>query len=97
MYVVTVLFTIHREHWLAFKKAMHSNAQTSLESEPGCHQFDVCEGDPGSYTIFLYEVYATQNNFAEHLKAAHFLAFNALTAPWVVDKQIQIFSRLQTT
>jgi (4S)-4-hydroxy-5-phosphonooxypentane-2,3-dione isomerase len=93
MYVVTVLFNIHKEHWQPFKKAMQTNAQTSLEVEPGCHQFDVCEGDPGSHSIFLYEVYATPNDFADHLKAAHFLAFNELTAPWVVDKQVRIFSR----
>lgn len=94
MYVVTVLFTIHPAHWGAFTKAMHHNAQTSLAIEPGCRQFDVCVGEPGQYTIFLYEVYDSQADFNSHLSAPHFLQFNTETAGWVADKKVQTFVRL---
>jgi autoinducer 2-degrading protein len=93
MYVVTVLFTIHSAHWDAFTKAMYHNAQTSLAIEPGCRQFDVCIGEPGQYTIFLYEVYDRQADFTAHLAAPHFLQFNAETTGWVVDKKVQTFVR----
>lgn len=93
MYVVTVLFTIHAAQWEAFKQAMLQNAQTSLAVEPGCRQFDVCFGDPGQWTIFLYEVYDSQSEFVTHLTTPHFLQFNAQTAPWVADKQIRTFTR----
>ena len=97
MYVVTVLFTIHAAHWDAFLEAMHHNAQTSLAIEPGCRQFDVCEAEPGQCTVFLYEVYDTQADFAAHLAAPHFLQFNAQTTPWVVDKQVRTFTRTTQT
>lgn len=72
MHIVTVLFTIHAAHWQAFKEAMHANAATSLATESGCRQFDVCEGLPGTYTIFLDEVYDAQADFKAHLNADHF-------------------------
>jgi quinol monooxygenase YgiN len=97
MYIVTVLFKIHAAHWDAFIAAMHHNAQTSLATEAGCRQFDVCEGEPGQCTVFLYEVYDTQADFAAHLAASHFLQFNAETAAWVADKKVQTFTRASTT
>jgi len=93
MYVVTVLFRIHAAHWDAFKQAMLQNAQTSLAVEPGCLQFDVCDGDPGQWNIFLYEVYNSQADFAAHLETPHFLQFNAQTAAWVADKQVRTFTK----
>ena len=93
MFVVTVLFKIHAAHWDAFKMAMHHNAQTSLAIEPGCRQFDVCVGDPGQCTVFLYEVYDAQADFTAHLAAPHFLQFNAETAAWVVAKTVNTFTR----
>jgi quinol monooxygenase YgiN len=97
MYIVTVLFKIHAAHWDAFTKAMHHNAQTSLAVEPGCRQFDVCEGEPGLHTVFLYEVYDTQADFTAHLSAPHFLQFNAQTTAWVADKKVQTYMRASTT
>lgn len=97
MFVVTVLFKIHAAHWDAFTAAMHHNAQASLAIEPGCRQFDVCEGDPGQCTVFLYEVYDTQADFTAHLGAPHFLQFNAETAAWVADKKVQTYTRASTT
>ena len=97
MYIVTVLFKINAAHWDAFIASMCHNAQTSLAIEPGCRQFDVCEGEPGECTVFLYEVYDTQADFTAHLGAAHFLQFNAETAAWVADKRVQTFTRDNTT
>ncbi len=94
MYIVTVLFKIHAAHHSAFLSAMHSNARTSLATEAGCHQFDVCEGgDAQSPEVFLYEVYGSHADFQLHLAAQHFLEFNALTMPWVLDKQVATFTR----
>jgi (4S)-4-hydroxy-5-phosphonooxypentane-2,3-dione isomerase len=93
MYIVTVLFKIHAAHYASFLPAMHANAQTSLAVEPGCKQFDVCEGEPGDATVFLYEVYTSKDDFTAHLAAPHFLQFNAQTVPWVADKQVRIFHR----
>ena len=93
MHVVTVLFTIQAAHYPNFLSAMLQNAATSLADEPGCSQFDVCEGT--NHTIFLYEIYADAAAFELHLASKHFVAFNQKTAPWVANKQVQIFSRCE--
>lgn len=93
MYVVTVWFKIHASHYEAFMEAIQHNAVTSVSTEPGCRQFDVCEGDPVDCVIFLYEVYDSQDDFKIHLTTPHFVQFNAHTAAWVIDKKVQVFSR----
>ena len=96
MYIVTVLFKIDPANYSQFVAAMTNNARTSVASEIGCHQFDVCEGgDAQSPTVFLYEVYGTPADFQTHLAAPHFLHFNTQTAPWVLDKQVATFSRIE--
>lgn len=94
MFVVTVLFKIHAAHWHAFLASMYRNAATSLSVEPGCRQFDVCEGEAGQFEVFLYEVYDTQADFTVHLGASHFVQFNAETAVWVADKKVQTYTRV---
>ena len=93
MHVVTVVFTIHAVHYQAFMQAMVGNARTSLQDEPGCRQFDVCESPAQPGKVFLYEVYDSEANFQAHLAAPHFLQFNALTAPWVAGKVVEVYRR----
>jgi (4S)-4-hydroxy-5-phosphonooxypentane-2,3-dione isomerase len=95
MYVVTVLFKIKPEHRAEFMADMLENARTSLAIEPGCRVFDVCESCTGdACQVFLYEVYATQEDFQLHLAAPHFQQFNAQTASWVMDKTVSVFHRV---
>ncbi|NTV85443.1 MAG: antibiotic biosynthesis monooxygenase [Burkholderiaceae bacterium] len=93
MHVVTVVFTIHATHYPAFLQAMVGNARTSLQDEPGCRQFDVCESPSQPGKVFLYEIYDTEADFQAHLAAPHFLQFNALTAPWVAGKLVEVYRR----
>lgn len=94
MYVVTVLFKLQPAHYEAFLQATLKNARTSLASEPGCQQFDVCAGGAGSCQVFLYEVYRTAAAFQAHLVMPHFLQFSAQTSAWVIDKTVQVFDRI---
>jgi quinol monooxygenase YgiN len=91
MHVVTVVFSIHATDYRAFMQAMVGNARTSLQDEPGCRQFDVCESPAHPGKVFLYEVYKTEADFQAHLATSHFLAFNALTAPWVAGKVVEVY------
>jgi quinol monooxygenase YgiN len=94
MYVVTVTFRILPGHEAVFRKAILQNAETSVLSEPGCHQFDVCVSpdDPGR--VFLYELYDNRAAFEAHLATAHFKAFDAESKDWVADKQVAFFERV---
>ena len=91
MYVVTVTFRIAPEASDEFLVAMRENAQTSLETEPGCHRFDVAIGEDGPETVFLYELYTDRAAFDVHLGSAHFKAFDAKVAPWVIDKAVATY------
>ena len=94
MFVVTVLFCIKPSHVDEFMAAMLANASTSLQDEPGCRQFDVCQCGSDATEIFLYEVYDSEADFGRHLAAPHFLAFNEMTAPWVQAKTVRTYRRL---
>ena len=89
MYVVTVEFAIKAEWLEVFSKAVLTNAQTSLEQEPGCRQFDVClDGDDPSH-FFLYELYLDSAAFKLHLGTEHFKRFDATVAEWVESKHVK--------
>jgi quinol monooxygenase YgiN len=90
---VTVVFEVAAESSGAFRRAVRDNAAASLASEPGCLVFDVCERANGT-EFFLYELYEDAAAFAEHLKTAHFKAFDAACAPWVITKRVSHYERL---
>ncbi len=95
MYTVVVEFHIRPGHVQAFHQAIVENARLSVETEAGCHQFDVC-CDPVDPSLFLlYELYDDEAAFQVHLKSAHFLSMNALTAPWVDSKKVRTMQRVQ--
>lgn len=93
MYVITVIFKIKPEHQSAFAAAMVENARASLETEPGCHQFDVAFAPDDPTTCFLYELYTDKTAFEAHLASAHFKSFDATVAPWLADKSVQAYER----
>lgn len=95
MHVVTVLFSIKPAHRVEFMAAVLENAQVSLATEPGCTVFDVSESRTAeACQVFLYEVYATPEDFQMHLAAPHFQYFNTQTAAWVMDKKVSVFKRV---
>ena len=91
-HVVTVVFRAKPEHRDAFRKAMVENATASRTREPGCRQFDVCEKADGE--VFLYEVYDDEAAFKAHLASDHFLRFNATVTPWLAEKRIVAYQRI---
>lgn len=91
MYVVTVVFRVHPEHAEAFLPAIQENARLSLEREPGCQRFDVCVGEGGATTVFLYEIYSDRAAFEAHVDMDHFRSFDAQVSSWVADKQVATY------
>ena len=87
--VLVVDFHIEPSQVDAFDQAIRKNARQSLDSEPGCRQFDVCR-DPADHSVFfLYEIYDDQAAIDAHLQSSHFLEMNALTADWVTKKRVR--------
>lgn len=88
MYLVAVTFDIHAAEAEAFATRVAQQAADSL-TEPGCSRFDVWQapGNPGR--VFLFEIYDDRAAFDAHLDSAHFKAFAAETAPWIVERTIE--------
>ncbi|WP_440106785.1 putative quinol monooxygenase [Acidovorax sp. BL-A-41-H1] len=95
MYVVVVEFRIHSAYVQAFHQAIVENARLSMESEAGCHQFDVCCDPADPAFFFLYEIYEDEAAFKGHLQSPHFLAMSALTTSWVESKTVKTMTRKQ--
>jgi (4S)-4-hydroxy-5-phosphonooxypentane-2,3-dione isomerase len=95
MLALVVEFRIHPAHIEAFDAAIRANARASLDTEPGCRQFDVCR-DPGDAQLFfLYELYDDDAAIQAHLQAPHYLQMDAVTAAWVEGKTVRKLQRVQ--
>jgi len=93
MFVVTVEFQVKPSRHAAFMLEMAANAIASVEHEPGCRQFDVCIAKDDPNKVFLYELYDDKAAFDLHLKAPHFLTFDATVKDWVERKIVNIWTR----
>ena len=91
MYAVVVLFDIHPDQTEAFHALMIQNAKASLDNEPGCHQFDVCQNTDDPTKVFLYETYTDRAAFDDHLTSDHFKAFDEAVADMIAGKRIETF------
>jgi (4S)-4-hydroxy-5-phosphonooxypentane-2,3-dione isomerase len=89
MLALVVEFRIQPEHIEAFDAAIRANAQASLDTEPGCRQFDVCRDPAEPQLFFLYELYDDEAAIQAHLHAPHFLQMDAATAGWVRSKSVR--------
>ena len=95
MLVVVVEFRIVPAHVQAFHQAIVDNARLSLETEAGCHRFDVCRDPADPTAFFLYELYDDEAAFQAHLRTPHFLQMDAATAGWVDSKLVRRLRRTQ--
>ena len=89
MYVVTVLFNVKKESTASFRKAVLQQARHSLSRETDCLRFDVCFDPQDDTRVFLYEIYADEKAFQEHLHSDHFSSFNAKVTDWLERKSVQ--------
>ena len=93
MLVITVRFVARPEYALEFLHRTRTQARASLESEPGCLQFDVCLDLQNPGQVFLYEVYSSAQAFEQHLATEHFREFDRETRDWIVSKSVERWSR----
>ncbi len=93
MLALVVEFRIKPPFTAAFDEAITANAQASLDSEPGCRQFDVCRDPAHPALFFLYELYDDEAAIDAHLHSPHFIAMSAATSDWVEAKRVRRFVR----
>jgi len=93
MLALVVEFRIKPEHIGAFDAAITENARLSRETEPGCHQFDVCRDAAEPALFYLYELYDDEAAIQAHLATAHYQRMNAQTIDWVASKLVRKLAR----
>ena len=94
MLALVVEFRIRAAHLEAFEAAIRANARASLDTEPGCRQFDVCRDPTDAALFFLYELYDDEAAIQAHLRSPHFLQMDAATAGWVESKVVRKMRRM---
>ena len=72
----------------AFRRLIDTNARTSAQVERGCRRFDVVEPRDEADRVLLYEIYDDDVAFEAHVKSAHYVQFDAESAPLIVDKSV---------
>jgi (4S)-4-hydroxy-5-phosphonooxypentane-2,3-dione isomerase len=91
MLVLVVEFHVKLQHVGVFELAMAQNAHVSLQTEPGCHRFDVCRDAADPTLFFLYELYQNEAAVQSHLNAPHYAEMSTLTAGWITHKSVRRF------
>ena len=79
-----------RERFLA---VAHEDATKSVESEPGCRQFDGCVDPAREGSILFYEVYDDAAAFEEHKRTNHFKTFDEGSRPLIVRSDVRFLNR----
>jgi quinol monooxygenase YgiN len=85
---IIVSFSVTPPARAAFMALLRENVRISVTREPGCRRFDIIEPPQRAEEVWLYEIYRDRPAFEEHLRAAHFLGFEAATRDMVVAKTV---------
>ena len=75
MFVMLVKLQIKSELVEQFREAILTNADLSVQRDPGCVRFDVLQHQDDPTQWYLYEVYDKEQAWVDHRNAPHFLAF----------------------
>jgi (4S)-4-hydroxy-5-phosphonooxypentane-2,3-dione isomerase len=94
VYVVVVEFQLHSGCLERFMPLMVRNAALSLELEPHCHQFDVCQTAANGAEVLLYEVYEDKSAFDAHLAMPHFRDFDSAVTSMIARKSVRTYNKV---
>jgi autoinducer 2-degrading protein len=75
-----------------FFSLIAANAKQSVETEPGCRQFDVLRVSGEPNRLMLYEVYDDEAAFEAHRKMPHLADFLAKVRPMIAKQAATRFT-----
>ena len=87
MLVHTAHLTCRPESVEPFWARLERHARTTLEAEPGCLRFDLHQDRDEPTRFLLVEHYADDAALETHREAAHYKAFRADVANWLVKRE----------
>ncbi len=89
-FALVVSFTLKPGNRGAFLRLVRENASASVRDEPGCYRFDVLTSDHADQ-VLLYEIYADEAAFADHLATPHFKSFDDASRDLVAAKTAESY------
>ena len=87
-FIIIVDFRLKPGAREAFRLLIDDNARAAVRDEPGCRRFDVVEPRGEPERVLLYEIYDDEAAFDAHCRTAHFIQFDAQSAPLVEEKKV---------
>lgn len=97
MFIVLVKVQIKPELVDEFKTAILTNAELSVQRDPGCVRFDVLQQQDDPTQWLFYEVYEKEQAWLDHRKAGHFLAFMDVGNRAIVARDATKFTGINVT
>ncbi len=91
MLAIVVEFEVAAPDRGAFLDLVLQQARASLDREPACRRFDVCEDHAAQSRLLLYEIYDDEAAFRLHLASTHYAEFDARTRPLYRQKTVSRF------
>jgi len=88
MFVVLVKVQVKPELLGEFRSAILTNAELSVQRDPGCVRFDVLQQEDDPTRWYFYEVYEREQAWVDHRASAHFLAFKEVGDRAIVSRDV---------
>src|SRR3954470_18392620 len=97
MFIVLVKVQVRPELLGEFKTAILTNAELSVERDPGCVRFDVLQQRDDPTRWYFYEVYEREQAWVDHRSAAHFLAFKEVGDRAILTRDVTTLTGINVT
>ncbi|MBV8337589.1 MAG: antibiotic biosynthesis monooxygenase [Alphaproteobacteria bacterium] len=81
-------FGVRPERREAFIALMKDHAKLSLETEPGCEQFDTLTQEGSETSVFLYELYHDQRALEAHMNSPHLASARGSYEDMITSKRV---------
>ena len=94
MYAVFVMFQIKHHAIDDFLPAILENAARCLESDPECHQYDVCLHPDRRDEVYLYALFTSRAAFEAHGESNSAKIFDGYVAPMIAAKSERALTRI---
>ena len=81
-------FGVRPERRGDFISLMKEHARLSLETEPGCEQFDVLAQEGGETLVSFYELYRDRQALEAHMNSPHLASARGSYDDMIISKRV---------
>jgi quinol monooxygenase YgiN len=81
-------FGVRPERRGDFISLMKAHAKLSLETEPGCEQFDVMAQESSETSVFLYELCRDRQALEAHMNSPHLASARDSYEDMIISKRV---------